>query len=114
MTKRVPPPVLDEQGMEAVVLELYESESPNQNLAGPVWSSYYHAPPHVKSKAYTLPFSVRGLGVTKTLGGISTRQVLFALESNLLTGVSRRLLDAKRVAVLNADEREQGSARVEG
>jgi hypothetical protein len=55
------------------------------------------------------------LSVTKTLTGISTRQllgipifILVGLSGNQLLGISYRLLDPRRPIVATADDKEEG------
>jgi len=62
--------------MEAVVLELFESEEPDIRNSSKSWSSFSHHRPFVLSQSYVLPGNVHAVGVTSTRGGIATREIL--------------------------------------
>jgi hypothetical protein len=51
---------------------------------------------------------VNALGVTKTLEGITAREILLAIDGNQILGINRRLLDPRRPIELTATHKEEG------
>ncbi|KAJ3091171.1 hypothetical protein HK102_001448, partial [Quaeritorhiza haematococci] len=104
------PVVPDVKSVEVVVLEVYESTKPNARMESPTYSSFESKRPHVITQSFTFPFPVEALGVTTTGSGITTREILFALASDQLLGVNKRVLDPRRPApnAVTADDKEEG------
>ncbi|KAJ3299690.1 DUF1620 super [Borealophlyctis nickersoniae] len=101
--------VPDAKEWEIVALEVFENQKPDQKIDGNVLSSYNMQHPHVISQAYVLPHRVTAVGVTNTGAGITTREVLFGLDSGKLYGINKRWLDPRRpVGALSADDKEEG------
>ncbi|KAI9029669.1 hypothetical protein CLU79DRAFT_735346 [Phycomyces nitens] len=84
------------KGYVAVVMELYEGEKENERVESTEFSSFEDIKPHVQSTAFIFPYSVRTMGVTNTRIGVSTREIIFALGSDQILGVTKRLLDTRR------------------
>jgi hypothetical protein len=100
---------LSTKGQEVVVLEMYESENPDQRSASEVYSAFAHHRPFVASQAYSFPTGIRAIGTTTTKSGITTRDVLLGLPTNQLLGINKRFLDPRRpTGPLTADEKEEG------
>lgn len=64
------------KGMEVVTVEIYESEKPIQQFSGPYFSSFSSYAPHVISSAFMFPFPITCLGITRTLSGITSKDIL--------------------------------------
>lgn len=64
------------KGMEIVVLELYEAEKPDKKSPGNHFSSFASFSPAVISGAFMFPFPVESIGITRTLSGITSKQIL--------------------------------------
>ncbi|KAI8803180.1 hypothetical protein BJ742DRAFT_830227 [Cladochytrium replicatum] len=88
-------PVPDAKGQEVVVLEVYEDAKPDKRIESTTFSSLVAKKPNVLTQAYTLGQTSSAIGVTSTIRGITTREVLFGLPSGVY-GVSRRFLDPRR------------------
>ncbi|KAL1919740.1 uncharacterized protein VTP21DRAFT_1671 [Calcarisporiella thermophila] len=85
-----------ERGYTTVVLELFESNSPDERIASDNFTSFARERPFVMSQAYMFPYGVSAVGVTTTRNGITTREVLFGMTNNQIMGVSKRILDPRR------------------
>ncbi|KAI9596273.1 hypothetical protein BDF19DRAFT_421811 [Syncephalis fuscata] len=97
------------KGYQAIVLELYESILEDVRVESEVFSSFNPHRPYVLSQMYTLPYGVDAIGATTTRRGITTKQVLVALPSGQLFGISRRFIDARRSTdPLSEADREEG------
>ncbi|KAJ3271875.1 hypothetical protein HDV01_006160 [Terramyces sp. JEL0728] len=81
---------------EVAVLELYESAKPNVRATSPTFSSFHNTSFSYISQTFISPHSISSLGVTRTLAGITSREVIFGLEQGSLLGASRRVLDPRR------------------
>jgi len=95
------------QGYQIVIVDLYESSSPNDrgplgdavNFSSlkPVDTPTGPALPWVEEQAYVLSQPLDKLSVTQTRQGISNRQVLGYLpEAHSIAGLARQVLDARR------------------
>ncbi|KAF5557806.1 hypothetical protein FMEXI_544 [Fusarium mexicanum] len=95
------------QGYQIVIVDLYESSSPNDrgplgdavNFSSlkPVDTPTGPALPWVEEQAYVLSQPLDKLSVTQTRQGISNRQVLGYLpETHSIAGLARQVLDARR------------------
>lgn len=95
------------QGYQIVIVDLYESSSPNDrgplgdavNFSSlkPVDTPTGPALPWVEEQAYVLSQPLGKLSVTQTRQGISNRQVLGYLpETHSIAGLARQVLDARR------------------
>ena len=64
------------KGMEVVVLELYESEKPDKKSPGDHFSSFSSFSPFIISGAFVFPFPIESIGITRTVSGITSKQIL--------------------------------------
>ncbi|CAG8630833.1 14657_t:CDS:10 [Funneliformis caledonium] len=98
----------NEKGYVVVVYELYESETPDQRFESPVFTSFAHERPYVSAQAYMFPYGVNAIGITTTKHGIATREFLFALDTNQVFGISKRILDPRRPQrALTSEDKEE-------
>ncbi|GAB5368087.1 hypothetical protein AAMO2058_001288000 [Amorphochlora amoebiformis] len=90
---------------EITVVELYEHPkraakidalSPVREDGAPTFSSLTAPGPEIMQKTFLFSESVRGLSVTSTRRGITSKLVLASLSSHQLAGIGRHLLDARR------------------
>ncbi|CAG8592704.1 10490_t:CDS:2, partial [Acaulospora colombiana] len=97
-----------EKGYEVVVYDLYESENKDERFNTHNFSSFSHERPYVSAQAFMFPYGVRSIGVTTTKNGIATREFLFALNTDQVLGISKRILDPRRPqrALTNEDKEE--------
>ena len=73
----------------------------------PYFSSFDAKRPYVVANTFAFPYSINGLGVTKTSNGITTREILVGLEGRI-HGVSKWLLDPRRPLEPSSDDKEEG------
>ncbi|KAG4031100.1 hypothetical protein MFRU_010g02250 [Monilinia fructicola] len=112
------------KGYQLIITDLYESPIPNDRgtlgsnanassldpsevpNAGPVL-------PHVISQSFVVPEAITHMSVSQTRQGITTRQLLCALESSSIIGIPRYLLDPRRPVGRDpiAAEQEEGLLR---
>ncbi|ORX89945.1 DUF1620-domain-containing protein [Basidiobolus meristosporus CBS 931.73] len=85
-----------EKGYVTVVHELFENEEEDMRVDSKVFSSFDEQRPYVMSQSFMFPEAVTAVGVTTTRNGITSREVLFALASGHIYGVSKRILDPRR------------------
>ncbi|KAI7867374.1 hypothetical protein BDF14DRAFT_1803152 [Spinellus fusiger] len=97
------------KGYVAAIMELFEGKDENERVKSKTFSSYDDIKPRVISSAFAFPYAVRTMGVTNTRIGVSTREVLFAISSNQILGITRRILDGRRpVDKPSKDDIEEG------
>nr|CAG8470736.1 11817_t:CDS:10 [Entrophospora candida] len=96
------------KGYQVVVYDFYESEKKDERINSPVFSSFSHERPYVNAQAFMLPYGVKTIGVTTTKNGIAIREFLFALDTDQILGLSKRILDPRRPlhALTNEDKEE--------
>ncbi|CAG8693541.1 7769_t:CDS:10, partial [Dentiscutata erythropus] len=97
-----------EKGYNVVVCDLYESEKPDERFDNSNFTSFSNERPHVNAQAFMFPYGIRTIGVTTTKNGIPVREFLFALDTDQVFGLSKRLLDPRRPrrALTNEDKEE--------
>lgn len=84
-------------GQKIVTWDLYESEYSNVRFFEGSYSSLSDfRPPHVASQAFIYHMGITALGVTRTRFGITSRDVLAALDSGQLVRIPKSTLDARR------------------
>ncbi len=86
-------------GSKVVVLDLYESTTPNVRYSKQdeiVSSANGYPLPHVIQQAYYAPADIVSLGVTRTKFGVTSRGVLVTLSTGQIVLVPKRILDARR------------------
>ena len=64
------------KGMEVVVLEMYESGKPDTRISGARFSSFSSHIPSIISSAFMFPFPITSIGQTRTVSGITSKQIL--------------------------------------
>ncbi|KAF4448702.1 hypothetical protein F53441_7911 [Fusarium austroafricanum] len=95
------------QGYQIVIVDLYESSSPNDrgplgdavsfSSLKPVDTPAGPALPYVEEQAYVLSQPLDKLSVTQTRQGIANRQVIgYMPEAHSIASLSRQVLDARR------------------
>jgi len=60
------------------------------------FSAFAAHPPIILQKTFVFPHTIRSLGTTRTFHGITSKQILVALESGQILGLDRRLVDPRR------------------
>ncbi len=102
------------KGWHIMNFEFYESQMPNERWLAANGSSF-DSPnmPYVRSQSFILPGEVGAIATTITRFGISSKDLLVALDSYSIMSVSRRELDPGRPLgrEASASEREQGLFR---
>ncbi|KAJ3306854.1 hypothetical protein HDV03_003891 [Kappamyces sp. JEL0829] len=94
---------------ELVVLELFESTQPNVRFNGTTISSFSNHRLELLQKSYIITQPVTSLGITSTLAGVTSKEILLGYQSGMVQGVSRRLLDPRRTTLpVTADDKEEG------
>ncbi|KAJ3324597.1 hypothetical protein HDV06_006490 [Boothiomyces sp. JEL0866] len=81
---------------EVAVLELYESARANNRVDSPVFSSFHNSSFDFIAQTFISAHPIDSLGVTRTLAGITSREIIFGLKQGMLLGASRKLLDPRR------------------
>ncbi|KAK7205135.1 hypothetical protein BZA70DRAFT_248339 [Myxozyma melibiosi] len=106
------------RGEKLVVLDLYESDIKDERWSKSLgnFSSFVNTPaPYVQSQAYLFPNHITTLAVTRSRFGITNRDIIAALDTNMIVELPKRLLDARRP--VNRDpsneEKEEGLMRYE-
>ncbi|KAJ1950051.1 hypothetical protein FBU59_000859 [Linderina macrospora] len=84
------------KGYVTVVAELFESDKPDTRGTSKEFSSFDVLMPHVISTAFTAPEPASALGVTGTTSHITTRDVLFGLQSSKLLSLPDQVFDPRR------------------
>ncbi|CAG8515703.1 6939_t:CDS:10 [Diversispora eburnea] len=97
-----------EKGYEIVVYDLYESEQANERFDKFNLSSFSFDRPYVSAQSFMFPYGIRSIGVTTTKNGIAMREFLFALDTDQILGIPKRILDPRRPqrALTNEDKEE--------
>ncbi|KAI9140853.1 hypothetical protein BKA69DRAFT_489459 [Paraphysoderma sedebokerense] len=96
------------KGFVATVLELFESDVPDVRVESNTFSSFSTLRPSVLSQSYIFPHAVNSVGVTTTRNGISTRDLLFSVNSNQILAMPKRFLDPRRpIGTPSADDKEE-------
>ncbi|CAJ0753240.1 15632_t:CDS:10 [Entrophospora sp. SA101] len=96
------------KGYQVVVYDFYESEKKDERINSPVFSSFSHERPYVNAQAFMLPYGVKTIGVTTTKNGIAIREFLFALDTDQILGLSKRILDPRRpLHALTSEDKEE-------
>jgi len=91
---------------EVAVLELYEGI---KQANATVFSSLNAPPaPLVMRQSYILPGHVVSMAVTQTERGITSKHVLFALETGAILELPKMLVDARRPLEPTQEHREEG------
>ena len=105
---------------QLIISELYESSASNDRGTLAARSNYSSfsadagAKPYVISQAFTLSESISTLAVTQTIQGITSRQLIAALQdSSGIVAIPREVLNARRPVDREPtnDEREEGLFR---
>ncbi|KAH6594274.1 hypothetical protein BASA50_006745 [Batrachochytrium salamandrivorans] len=103
------PAVSNARQLEIVAIEVYENSKPDKRVDGSFLSSYSAARPGIFAQTYTFPLPITAIGVTQTLAGITTREVLLGLEPGFVYGLSKRFLDPRRpYGKISAEDKEVG------
>ncbi|RHZ82351.1 hypothetical protein Glove_109g123 [Diversispora epigaea] len=97
-----------EKGYEIVVYDLYESKQADERFDTFNLSSFSYERPYVSAQSFMFPYGIRSIGVTTTKNGIAMREFLFALDTDQVLGISKRILDPRRPqrALTNEDKEE--------
>jgi ER membrane protein complex subunit 1 len=70
------------------------------------FSSFDAKRPYVIANSFAFPYSINGLGVTKTTNGITTREILVGLDDKI-HGISKWLLDPRRPIEPSSEDKEE-------
>lgn len=101
-----------EKNVEVFVMEVYESEFPDDRLGeSGNYSSFESHTPHFIPQIFVVPHAVGALGVSKTGNSIATREIYMALEDRGVYGISKRILDPRRPT---GDDKEEGLVKYKG
>jgi len=93
---------------EVSVLELYQ-ERDTSRPQDRNFSSYAGVVPVVLQQTYVFRTGVKCIGVTQSLKGITSKDILFGLQSDTVLSLNRQLLDPRRpTEEPTAAEREEG------
>jgi len=92
--------------VELAVLELYEGSRQSNSTA---FSSFHPpSPPIVMRQAYIFPGHISAIATTVTEKGISSKDLLFALETGSILGLPKAIIDPRRPEVMSQEAREEG------
>ena len=98
----------DAKQVELVVLEIYESVKPDTRIESDKLSSFASSNPGILAQTFTFPYPISALGVTKTVSGITSREILVGIDGGRLYGLNKRLLDPRRpIGSLSAEDKEE-------
>lgn len=91
------------------VVELYESTTPDQRNSDPDFSSFLRLSPSGIAQLYVFPTAITSLSVTQTKLGVTSRLILFGLNSGQVLGIPKRVIDPRRhPGALTNEEKEEG------
>jgi hypothetical protein len=92
--------------VELAVLELYEGSRQSNSTA---FSSFHPPPPPiVMRQAYIFPSHISTIATTVTEKGITSKELLFALETGGILGLPKLIIDPRRPEVMSPEAREEG------
>ncbi|KAJ3255102.1 hypothetical protein HK103_006645 [Boothiomyces macroporosus] len=87
---------VNSQHYEIAVLELYESSNSNNRVESSVFSSFHNTTFDYIAQTFISAHAISSIGVTRTLAGITSREIIFGLKQGMLLGASRKILDPRR------------------
>ncbi|KAJ3221454.1 DUF1620 super [Clydaea vesicula] len=93
--------------MELLVLEIFEDFKPNVRLTNETFSSHERGNPHVLAQTFSFSHGVSSIGVTQTHNSITTREIIFALGSDQIYCLNKRILDPRRPLVPSNFDKEE-------
>lgn len=95
-------------GEKVVVWDLYESEIPNERASLAEYSSFDDfALPHVKAQSFFAPVHFSAVTLSRTLFGVTVRDVIAATSTNQIVSIPKRVLEPRRPVDRAATSTEQ-------